>query len=139
MKTMRACLCLLVLAFLPCFAQSSTPETVRGKLTQRDGKPPAVETKDGKLITIEGDADTRGVINDKRLNGEDVAVRGHFVAHDRFLIDPIHTKAIHVHKDGHTKVITYWCELCAIRTYTPGICWCCQEDTALDLRDPDAK
>ena len=40
-------------------------------------------------------------------------------------------------KDGHVKVITYWCDVCSIRTYTPGPCWCCQKETLLDLRDPD--
>jgi hypothetical protein len=35
------------------------------------------------------------------------------------------------------KVITYWCDVCSIRTYTPGKCWCCQQETTLDLRDPD--
>jgi hypothetical protein len=34
-------------------------------------------------------------------------------------------------------MVTYWCEVCAIRTYTPGECMCCQENTELDLRDPD--
>ena len=25
--------------------------------------------------------------------------------------------------------------VCSIRTYTPGICYCCQDETALDLRE----
>ena len=62
---------------------------------------------------------------------------GRFTAPDQFVVDPIHTRAMFVHKDGHVKVITYWCDVCSIRTYTPGPCWCCQKETLLDLRDPD--
>ena len=34
-------------------------------------------------------------------------------------------------------MVTYWCEVCAIRSYTPGLCVCCRDETTLDLRDPD--
>jgi hypothetical protein len=34
-------------------------------------------------------------------------------------------------------MITYWCDVCSIRAYTPGPCVCCQQETTLDLRDPD--
>jgi hypothetical protein len=34
-------------------------------------------------------------------------------------------------------MVTYWCAVCAIRTFTPGICWCCREETELDLLEPD--
>ena len=53
------------------------------------------------------------------------------------MVDPMHTKAMFVYKDGKKSRITYWCDLCSIRTYTPGICMCCQQETQLDLRDPD--
>ena len=55
---------------------------------------------------------------------------------DVFRIDPIHKKAMFVVRGGKPLVITYWCEVCAIRTYSPGKCQCCQEETALDPRDP---
>jgi hypothetical protein len=45
--------------------------------------------------------------------------------------------AMFVHKDGRVKAIAYWCDVCWIRTYTPGPCWRCQKETLLDLRDPD--
>ena len=125
-----------------CLAVASlaqTPQTakVRGTLVQRAGKPPALETADHRFIALDGDEPTKGVLNDKRLAGFDLEARGHFTAPDQFLVDPIHTTAMFVHKDGHVKVITYWCDVCSIRTYTPGPCWCCQKETLLDLRDPD--
>jgi len=42
-----------------------------------------------------------------------------------------------VRQDGKLKLVTYWCDICAIRAYTPGPCVCCQRETTLDLRDPD--
>jgi len=120
-----------------CFAEDPAPVSLRGKLLQRPGKPAAIETGDRHVISLDGDAPTQGVLNDKRLAGFDLEVKGHFTAPDQFLVDPIHTKAMFVHRDGHVKVITYWCDTCSIRTYTPGPCWCCQKETTLDLRDPD--
>ena len=120
-----------------CFAAEPQAVKIRGKLLQQAGKPPAIQTADQKLIFLDGDDATKGVLNDKRLAGFDLEARGHFTAPDRFLVEHIHTKALFVYKDGHPKLITYWCDVCAIRTYTPGICVCCQDYTTLDLRDPD--
>lgn len=121
---------------IACYADA--PQTViRGKLTQRTGKAPAIETADHKLVSLDGDESTKGVLNDKRLAGADLEVKGRFPSPDLFAVDPIHTKAMFVYKNGKRSLITYWCDVCSIRTYTPGVCWCCQQDTALDLRDPD--
>jgi hypothetical protein len=109
------------------------PATIRGKLIQVAGKPPALEMGPGKSAPLDGDKDTLGVLNDKRLSNEQLELRGRFEG-ARFIVDPIHTKAMHVYRQGKALLITYWCDVCAIRTYTPGICWCCQEETALDLR-----
>jgi hypothetical protein len=120
-----------------CLAQSPKPATVRGTLLQRPGKPPAIETAGHGIVSLDGDDPTKGVLNDQRLAGFELEAKGRFIAPDQFLVDPIHTKAMFIHKDGHVKVITYWCDVCSIRTYTPGPCWCCQKETLLDLRDPD--
>ncbi len=119
------------------FAEEPKPATIRGTLVQRPGQPPAIETAGHRFVSLDGDEPTKGVLNDKRLAGFDLEAKGHFTAPDQFLLDPIHTKAMFVHKDGHVKVITYWCDVCSIRTYSPGPCWCCQKETLLDLRDPD--
>src|SRR6266849_2081628 len=110
--------------------------SIRGKLT-RSGNRPALELNDRELVVLEGDEPTMGVLNDKRVSETDFEVVGHFNAPDRFEVDPIHTRAMFVHKDGKRLMITYWCDVCYIRTYTPGICVCCQKYTDLDLREPD--
>jgi len=127
----------LILAVLSLSGFAAAPGiSIRGALTQRDGKP-AIELSSHKLIALDGDEPTRGILNDKRLAGADMEATGHFATPDRFVVDPIHTKALHVYKDGKRHTISYWCDTCSIRTYTPGICWCCQQETALDLQDDD--
>jgi hypothetical protein len=126
---------LLALALASVFAESGS-ETLEGKLLVREGKP-ALATAGRGTVALEGDEPTRKVLNDKRLDGVELKARGHFVAPGRFAVDPIHTRAMLVRKDGRLKLITYWCEICSIRTYSPGECWCCQRETTLDLRDPD--
>jgi hypothetical protein len=108
--------------------------SVRGKLVRVDDRP-ALETSDRKPVYLEGDAATVGVLKDQRLRGTDFEVVGHFNSPGHFEIDPIHTRAMFVHKNGKRLTISYWCEVCYIRTYTPGTCVCCQKYTDLDLKD----
>ena len=124
---------LLSLIALAAFADSST---WRGKLAQPESGPPLLVTSASKQIPLDGDKDTLRVLRDKRLAGMDVEVKGRMEG-GRLIVGPIHTKALHVHRDGKALNITYWCDTCAIRTYTPGICLCCQEETALDLREEE--
>lgn len=113
-------------------ADSAKRETVRGKLLAG----PALRTSEGRTITLEADAPSAAVLRDPRVISEEFLGAGHFSASDRFALDPIHKKALYIVRDGKPLVITYWCDVCAIRTYSPGKCGCCQEETALDPRDP---
>jgi len=112
-------------------------EIVRGKLVIRDGRG-TLETAEHQVIQLNGDEATLKVLGDKRLNGFEAQVKGRYTAAGRFTIDPIHTKALLVNDHGKYKLITYWCEICSIRSYTSGPCVCCQRYTDLDLRDPDS-
>lgn len=134
---MRICLCLLALT-ITCFAADVHPNTVtlRGKL-QVTVSGASIETADRRHVALDGDSQTQKLLHDTRLNGFTVEAKGHYTAPDRFLIDPIHTRALLVRKDGALKMITYWCDVCSIRSFTPGPCVCCQKETTLDLRDPD--
>lgn len=110
--------------------------TLRGKLTQAPGKKPALAVSAGRLIALDGDRETVGVLNDQRLAGADLEITGHFTAPDQFLIDPYTSKdALYLHRNGKKYTISYWCPVCSIRTYTPGKCACCQQDTNLDLQE----
>ena len=114
-------------------------ETLRGKLGVRAGKPATIETREHKIVTLDGDDMAQKVLSDVRLNGFEVEAKGHFTAPDRFLIDPSHQHSLLARQDGKLKLITYWCDVCSIRAYTPGPCVCCQKETTLDLRDPDSQ
>jgi len=107
--------------------------TLRGRL--EGGEPPAVVTGDGRRVAVDGDEQVRGVLRDKRVIGSDFEVVGRLDANGVFQAAPIHQNPLFVHKGGRRLFVTYWCDICAIRTRTPGVCWCCQEDTELDLRD----
>jgi hypothetical protein len=132
--------CLVLFAALCAFAADSPKtETLTGKLVLAAGKSPVVETSTRQTILLDGDDSTRRILADQRLDGFTVQAKGHFTAPGRFLIDPIHTRAMMVRLDGKLKMITYWCDVCNIRGDTPGPCPCCQKETLLDLRDPGAQ
>lgn len=124
---------------IPAVAASAGPAvtTIRGKLIT--GKKPLLASGGGgaqaqQQIALSGDEPTMGVLNDERLRDFDLELIGARDG-DRFRIEPIHTRSMFVHKDGKRLFITYWCDVCYIRTYSPGICWCCQKETDLDLRE----
>jgi hypothetical protein len=143
MKPMRFCLCVLatvLAAAALCVASDADIHqavTVRGKLVVEEGKPTVIETPDHQRIQLDGDNPTKKVLGDSRLNGFEVQARGHYTSPGQFAVDPIHTHAFMVNREGHLKMVTYWCDVCSIRAYTPGPCVCCQQETTLDLRDPD--
>ena len=137
MELMRNCLCLLTLALCLRAAGALPTETLHGKLIVSAGKEPAIELAGHKLVTLDGDDSTRKVMADPRLNGYDVQAKGHYTAPDHFLIDPFYTRGLVARQNGKIKIITYFCDVCNIRAYTPGPCACCQRETTLELRDPD--
>jgi hypothetical protein len=126
-----------ILVVFPCAAAlvrsaSAAGTAFRGKLVEG----PALQGADGKRLKLTGDADTLGTLKDARLVGTDFEVVG-VLAGDTVTINPIQEAALFAYKDGKRLRVTYWCDVCAIRTYTPGLCWCCREETVLDLREPD--
>lgn len=119
----------------PACLLAAAGQKFRGKLVAGAGGAPALETPSGQLV-LTGDEPTLGVLKDKRLAGAEFEVTGKLEA-GKVMIDPIHTRALYTFKGGKRLLVTYWCDVCYIRTYTPGLCWCCQDDTRLDLLDPE--
>ena len=109
---------------------------VRGKLVRREGGGPTLEAPGHQPVALEGDRETMAVLNDPRLAGMEFEVTGRYSSSGRFLIAPFTTPgAVLVHRDGKRYTISYWCEVCSIRAYTPGKCACCQEETELSLQE----
>lgn len=130
--------------FLPLLCAPLVPAAeagkivVRGRLSQPGTGSAVLIDPSGKPIALDGDEPTRGVLGDPRLKDADFEVSGRMVKPSSVEIDPIHTRSLFVYREGRRLMVTYWCDICYIRTYTPSSCWCCQEWTTLDLRDPDA-
>ncbi|MEZ5356700.1 MAG: hypothetical protein R2762_29025 [Bryobacteraceae bacterium] len=117
-----------------CAFAADPPVSIRGKLVRTtDG--PAIEMPDGRRVRLAGDGPTMEVVNDKRLEGADFEANGQFVSSAVFRVEPIHKRNMFVHKDGHRLQISYWCGVCSIRTWSPGVCMCCQDETQLDLKE----
>ncbi|HYZ86266.1 MAG TPA: hypothetical protein VE621_17775 [Bryobacteraceae bacterium] len=106
---------------------------LRGKLVPG----PALQLADGSSVKLLSDDPTRKVLEDKRLAGADFEVLGERVSGSEFRILPNHQRALFTYKNNQRLMVTYWCDVCYIRTYSPGVCWCCQDETRLDLIDPD--
>lgn len=111
--------------------------SLRGKLIKTSDNQPALDPGDHKLVQLKGDEATVAVLNDPRIAGSDFEAIGHFDSPGHFMIDPITSRSMYVHKGGKRLMVTYWCDVCYIRTYTPGKCVCCQKWTDLDLREHD--
>jgi len=113
--------------------------SLRGKLGADEQGRPRLLAAAGEAVRLEGDVETMGVLTDARLLGSDFEVLGQRLSRGLFRVDRIHTTALFVHREGRKYLVTYWCDVCFIRTYTPSKCACCQKETDLDLRDPDEK
>lgn len=111
-------------------------QSVRGRLRQDAALPPAILTRKGRVVELEADAPSTAVLRDARLKDEDFEAVGRFRAPSRFVVDPIHERALFVWRNGKRLVVTYWCDVCSIRAWSPGRCQCCQEEMRVDLRDP---
>ena len=90
-------------------------------------------------MTVSGDEPTNKILNDSRLNGRDFEAKGHTHGTGSFTINPIETRPMVVVEGAKRLRVTYYCDVCSIRTYSPGPCMCCQAETRLDLIDSLAK
>jgi hypothetical protein len=117
-------------------ASDQASMALRGRLTQHNGKA-FLDTADHKRVSLSADELTTKILLDERLNNSDFEVLGHFTAADQFAVDPFEKRPAYVYVNGKRKVVSYWCDVCYIRTYSPGKCWCCQKYTDLDPQDPE--
>src|SRR5260370_18451878 len=105
------------LVFLKAHGMAGVPGlSLRGKLVRSADDKPALQTSENKPVYLKGDEPTVGVLNDKRLWGTDFEVVGHFNSPGHFEIDPIHTRAMFVPKDGKRLTIPSWCAVSYIPT-----------------------
>lgn len=114
-------------------AAENTLQSLRGKLTP--GAKPVLTGAEGQT-QLTGDNGTLAVLADQRLANFDFEVVGEpSGTPGLFRVGPLHKRAMFVHQNGKRLMVTYWCAVCSIRTFTPGVCMCCQDETALDLKE----
>ena len=113
-----------------CFAESI--ELLRGRVeTVGDGDPQkdtplTFVTSDGKRVTVAGDRFSNGQLLDPRLAEREWELEGKFHPDGHFEILKLFTIS-----QGKRNRVTYWCEICYIRSHEPGRCMCCQAETEL--------
>lgn len=129
----------LAVLLLPSGLAADTPAAarLRGKLEMPAEDVAGLRLADGSFVRLHGDPQTDKVLHDERLKGIDLEVHGSRRADGSFEILPIHLPALFTYQAGKRLRVTYYCDVCAIRTYSPGMCMCCREDTRVDLVDPD--
>lgn len=116
--------------------RAESRQSVRGRLRLDPALPPAILVRDGRVVELEADGPSTAVLRDSRLKDEDFEAVGRFRTPSLFVVDPIHERALFVWRGGKRLVVTYWCDVCSIRAWSPGKCQCCQEEMRVDLRDP---
>lgn len=122
---MRHLLSLFLLTAL-AVASPVADQLLRGRLRQERGKPPVIQTADTKTYTVSGDEFTEAQMADPKLNGREMELEGRFTGPGQFEATQVFTI-----KNGKRYKVTYWCDICSIRTHMPGRCMCCQAETEL--------
>jgi hypothetical protein len=122
----------LLLLSAPLLAADATGSALRGKL--QTGAKPVLILPGGRQVALTGEEDAMKVLADDRLNSADFEVIGKLTA-DRLTIAGMHQRPLFVYKNNKRLYVSYWCDVCAIRTFAPGKCVCCQKYTDLDLRE----
>ena len=87
-------------------------------------------TDSGDVYPLIKDVRSRGFFMDKRLRDRPMELVVHKYPGMPFvrLID------VYSFKDGKKYKVDYWCTLCAITTFQPGPCPCCQDEIQLRER-----
>jgi hypothetical protein len=67
-----------------------------------------------------------GQLRDPRLDGRLWELQG-----ERRPGGPFEIQKLFTIKDGKRYTVKYFCNVCNIYTYEPGLCMCCQDETAL--------
>ncbi|GAB4365045.1 MAG: hypothetical protein OHK0021_08780 [Bryobacter sp.] len=94
-----------------------------------------LRTADG-TVTLEADESIGALLDDERVIGMELEIEGQSKTANQFAVNPVHRKPVYTYADGRRLLVSYWCDVCYIRFYRPGTCWCCQKEVLLDPKDP---
>ena len=102
-------------------------------MDDEQGQSVALVTESGELYPIIKDLRSRGLFMDKRMHHRPMELEVHRYAGLPFL------QVIEVYsvKEGKKYRVDYWCSICAISTFQPGPCPCCQAE--IELREQEVE
>jgi hypothetical protein len=123
-------LCAVVLSLAAGLTRAAdtqdSPQTLEGELLFIQGTGPVVKTAT-KQVPLAGRYEyIFRTLEDKRLQNDEVRLKGEFQTDGNFRVDNIFT--IH---NGEVYRVRYYCETCNIVGLGPGKCVCCQQPTEL--------
>ena len=88
----------------------------------------AILDKEGALRPVSPSDPNAAIFTDIRVRQRELQVTAKL--NDKQLLEIIHVQSI---RDGKLYDIYYFCEICNIRTYAPGLCPCCRNE--LEFRE----
>jgi len=91
----------------------------------------ALVGSDGKLYSFLPDDPETAVFTDKRVRQRELQITARLHPQDRLEIIKIQSI-----REGKLYDIYYFCEVCNITAYAPGLCSCCRED--MEFRETPA-
>lgn len=121
--------------FLFATASSLALGQSEGVIKGRLQKGRQLRTADG-IVNLEADESIGALLDDERVIGMELEIEGQSKTAKQFAVNPVHRKPVYTYADGKRLLVSYWCDVCYIRFYRPGTCWCCQKEVLLDPKDP---
>jgi len=105
---------------------ASPKRTLRARLIAPVEDPVRVRDEQGDEYVLELDVDGTHTLHDPILVDRMWEFEGRRTPEGRFEVSKMFTI-----KDGVRHKVTYYCEVCHIVSFRPGLCMCCQDDVAL--------
>ena len=90
-------------------------------------------SEDGKVHPLVKDAGSRMFFLDAKLRKRLVRLTGRLLPNSTYL----QVVNVHSYVKGQLHDVYYWCDICTIRGFEPGICDCCGEK--MEFRETPAK
>lgn len=103
-------------------------ETFAVPIDEDQGKAAVVLVTDsGEVHPLIKDIRSRGFFLDERIRNRQMEL----VVHKYARLPFVRVIDVHSYKDGRRHKLDYWCDICAIITFQPGECPCCQGEVEL--------
>lgn len=113
-------------------SEASPKQTLRARLIAPVEDPIRVRDEQGNEHVLELDVDGVHTLHDPKLVDRLWDFEGRRTPDGRFEVFKMFTI-----KDGVRYKVTYYCEVCHIVSFRPGLCMCCQDEVALQETPED--